>query len=123
MSFGQDYCPTFVDRFGTWLSATAIRRHVADWDGQRIADVGSGFNAPFVRPVLNIVKSAVLAADLRRLLIPARFRAPDISCFSDKFGLNAFAVCRRLKLLSAQSDMTTGTNLESCAENAKLKPI
>ena len=60
-SFGQDYQPTFVDRFGIWLSSRQIGRHIADWRGKRIADFGCGFHAAFTRTLLGQVGSAVLA--------------------------------------------------------------
>ena len=69
-SFGQEERPTIVDRFGVWLSASAIRRWVPRFDGLRIGDFGCGYDAPFVRSVLNDVKAAVvidvaLAPDLK----------------------------------------------------------
>ena len=69
-SFGEAYNPTLVDRFGVWLSARQIRRHVRDFQGRRIGDFGCGFNAAFTRTVLDDVRHAVLAdvsiaADLR----------------------------------------------------------
>ena len=60
-SFGQGYQPTWVDRFGVWLSARQIRRHAPDFRGRRIADLGCGYHAAFARTVLHEVKSAVLA--------------------------------------------------------------
>src|SRR5438105_1539447 len=42
-SFGEAYNPTLVDRFGVWLSARQIRRHVRDFQGGRIGDFGCGF--------------------------------------------------------------------------------
>jgi len=60
-SFGQDYQPTLVDRFGVWLSSRQIRRHVADWRGKRIADFGCGFHAAFARTLLDQVEHALLA--------------------------------------------------------------
>jgi len=69
-SFGEAYNPTLVDRFGVWLSARQIRRHVHDFHGKRIGDFGCGFNAAFTRTVVDEVQQAVLAdvsiaADLR----------------------------------------------------------
>jgi SAM-dependent methyltransferase len=49
-----------VDRFGTWLSARAIRRHVRSFAGKRVGDFGCGYDARFVRTVLDEVESAVL---------------------------------------------------------------
>lgn len=59
-SFGQGERPTIVDRFGVWLSASAIRRWVPRFDGLRIGDFGCGYDAPFVRSVLAVVKEAVV---------------------------------------------------------------
>jgi 2-polyprenyl-3-methyl-5-hydroxy-6-metoxy-1,4-benzoquinol methylase len=69
-SFGQDYRPTKVDRFGVWLSARALRRHVRDFSGRKIADVGCGYHATFSRTILDEVEQATLidvalAADLK----------------------------------------------------------
>jgi SAM-dependent methyltransferase len=70
-AFGEVYRPTFVDRFGIWLSARQIHRYSPDWRGKRIADVGCGFHATFARTLLDLVESAVLSdisisAELRR---------------------------------------------------------
>jgi SAM-dependent methyltransferase len=59
-SYGQGYEPTAVDRFGVWLSARQIRRHVADFRGKQIADLGCGYNATFARTVLDEVAGATL---------------------------------------------------------------
>jgi SAM-dependent methyltransferase len=60
-SFGEDFRPTFVDRFGVWLSARQIHRRVPDFRGKRIGDFGCGYHAVFVRTVLDRVASATLA--------------------------------------------------------------
>jgi len=70
-AFGEIYQPTLVDRFGVWLSGRQIRRHVPDWQGKRIADIGCGFHAAFTRTVLEQVSRATLvdvsiSSDLRR---------------------------------------------------------
>jgi SAM-dependent methyltransferase len=59
-SFGQGYAPTPVDRFGVWLSARQIRRHVPAFQGAAIADLGCGYHAAFTRTVLEEVASATL---------------------------------------------------------------
>jgi SAM-dependent methyltransferase len=69
-SYGQHRAPSPVDRFGVWLSAVAVRRH-ADFAGRRVADLGCGYDATFVRGVLDQVHSATLvdtalADDLER---------------------------------------------------------
>jgi SAM-dependent methyltransferase len=59
-SFGQDYRPTVVDRFGVWLSARQIRKHVGSFRGRRIGDFGCGYHATFARSVLAEIDHAVL---------------------------------------------------------------
>ena len=59
-AFGQDYTPTLVDRFGVWLSARQIRRYTGPLKGQRLGDFGCGYNATFVRSVLDELDEAVL---------------------------------------------------------------
>jgi len=59
-SYGEAYNPTPVDRFGVWLSSRQIHRYVADFHGKRIGDFGCGYQAAFVRTVLDRVASAVL---------------------------------------------------------------
>lgn len=68
-AFGQGYDPTVVDRFGVWLSARQIRRY-ASFAGRRVADIGCGYNAAFVRSVLGEIEHATLvdvalASDLK----------------------------------------------------------
>lgn len=59
-AFAQDYDPSVVDRFGVWLSARQIRRWVPSFAGKRVADVGCGYHATFMRTVLAEVREAVL---------------------------------------------------------------
>jgi SAM-dependent methyltransferase len=59
-AFAQSYDPSLTDRFGVWLSALQIRRQIPSFDGKRIADIGCGFHASFVRTVLDRVQRAVL---------------------------------------------------------------
>lgn len=59
-SFGEGYSPTIVDRFGVWLSARQIHRHVPDFRGKRIGDFGCGYHAAFARTVLDRVASVAL---------------------------------------------------------------
>ena len=59
-SFGASQKPTAVDRFGIWLSSRSIRKSVGSFAGKRVADFGCGFNATFVRSVLDEVASAVV---------------------------------------------------------------
>lgn len=60
-ALGQRWSLNFVDRLGVWLSGREIRRSVKDFRQMRIADVGCGYNAMFVRTVLDKVQSAVLS--------------------------------------------------------------
>jgi len=59
-SFGQASRLTPVDRLGVWLSGHQIRRTVGRLDGRDVADLGCGFEATFMRSVLDRVKSATL---------------------------------------------------------------
>lgn len=70
-SYGQTGTATAVDRFGVWLSARAVRKHVGTFQGKDVGDFGCGFNATLMRSVLDEVASATLAdvaiaEDLRR---------------------------------------------------------
>src|SRR5262245_6851185 len=71
-AYGQGYQPTFIDRFGVWLSARQIRRYAGSLAGKRIGDFGCGYHAAFIRTVLPEVGQAVLvdsalAADLKSM--------------------------------------------------------
>lgn len=59
-AFGQERRLSFVDRFGTWLSTRAISTHVPSFTGARVGDFGCGYDARFVRTILDEVESAVL---------------------------------------------------------------
>jgi SAM-dependent methyltransferase len=59
-AFGQSASLTPVDRFGIWLSARALRRHVPSFAGKRLGDFGCGYEARFVRTVLDELAHAVL---------------------------------------------------------------
>jgi hypothetical protein len=60
-SYGEGYQPTLVDRFGVWLSARQIHRHVPEFGGKRVGDFGCGYHAAFARTILDSVDEAVLA--------------------------------------------------------------
>jgi SAM-dependent methyltransferase len=49
-----------VDRFGVWLSKRQIERVVGSLHGKDVADVGCGFDATFMRAVLDTVGTATL---------------------------------------------------------------
>lgn len=59
-SYEQHRAHTRVDLFGIWLSARALKRHVPSFAGKSIGDFGCGYEARFVRSVLNEVERAVL---------------------------------------------------------------
>jgi SAM-dependent methyltransferase len=69
-AYGQGVELSTVDRFGTWLSAVAVRRH-ATFAGLRVADLGCGYDARLARQVLPRVRTMLLvdvalAEDLQR---------------------------------------------------------
>jgi SAM-dependent methyltransferase len=49
-----------VDRFGVWLSARALKRHVPSFTGKSVGDFGCGYEARFVRSLLDEIERAVL---------------------------------------------------------------
>jgi ubiquinone/menaquinone biosynthesis C-methylase UbiE len=59
-AFAQSYDPTLVDRLGVWLSARQIRRWVPSFAGKRVADLGCGYQAAFMRSILDEVSTATL---------------------------------------------------------------
>ncbi len=59
-AFGQEGRITGVDRAGVWLSGHQIRRTVGSLDGKDVGDFGCGFQATYMRTVLDTVRSATL---------------------------------------------------------------
>jgi SAM-dependent methyltransferase len=59
-SFGERGDVTAVDRFGVWLSKRQIERRVGPLAGLDVADIGCGYDATFMRHVLDEVGSATL---------------------------------------------------------------
>jgi len=59
-AFGQEGRITGVDRAGVWLSGHQIRRTVGSLDDKDVGDVGCGFQATYMRTVLDTVRSATL---------------------------------------------------------------
>jgi len=59
-SFGQDESATQVDRLGVWLSKRQITKVVGPLAEKDVGDFGCGFDATFMRGVLDEVGSAVL---------------------------------------------------------------
>ena len=59
-AFGQEGRITGVDRAGVWLSGHQIRRTVGSLDDKDVGDVGCGFQATYMRTVLDQVRSATL---------------------------------------------------------------
>jgi SAM-dependent methyltransferase len=49
-----------VDRFGVWLSARALKRHVPSFKDKSVGDFGCGYEARFVRSMLDEIERAVL---------------------------------------------------------------
>lgn len=69
-SFGESGRVTAIDRYGVWLSKRRIEKVVGTLAGKSVADVGCGYNATFMRNVMDEVGSATLidvslAADLQ----------------------------------------------------------
>ena len=59
-AYGQDQTLSWVDRFGVWLSARQINRHVPAFAGKRVADIGCGYKAGFARTLLDRVDHLIL---------------------------------------------------------------
>lgn len=59
-SYEQHRAHSPVDRFGVWLSARALRREVPSFAGKSVGDFGCGYQARFVRSVLDEIERAVL---------------------------------------------------------------
>jgi 2-polyprenyl-3-methyl-5-hydroxy-6-metoxy-1,4-benzoquinol methylase len=59
-AFGVDYELSVMDRFGMWLSTRQIDRQVGGLRGKRLADIGCGHNAWFVRSVVDEVERAMV---------------------------------------------------------------
>ena len=59
-SFGESGDVTVVDRFGVWLSKRQINRVVGTLVGKDVADIGCGYEADFMRRVLDEVGTATL---------------------------------------------------------------
>ena len=53
-----------VDRFGVWLSARQIRRHVPSFAGKRVGDFGCGFQAAFARTIARPRSPALVLVDV-----------------------------------------------------------
>lgn len=48
-SFGETHAPSWVDRFGQWLSSRQLLSRAGDLRGKRIADLGCGYYATILR--------------------------------------------------------------------------
>ena len=59
-SYEQHRAHSPVDRLGVWLSARALRREVPSFAGKTVGDFGCGYQARFVRSVLDEIERAVL---------------------------------------------------------------
>ncbi len=58
-SYGEHRKASLVDRFGVWLSARAVRKHVTLRNAD-LADLGCGYRATFTSSVLSELASATL---------------------------------------------------------------
>jgi SAM-dependent methyltransferase len=97
---------TLLERAGVWLSALAVRRNV-DLRGKRVADLGSGYAATIVRPVLQVVGQAVLAdvalaESLKRhpRVTPIEGLLPDVLAGLDSESLDVILALAILEHLS-----------------------
>lgn len=59
-SFGERHEQSVVDRFGVWLSARKMRRYVRSWRGLSVGDFGCGYDATFMRTIVDEVEQVVL---------------------------------------------------------------
>lgn len=59
-SYGEERPPTFVDRFGHWLSARRIRSVMKRYPGARIGDIGCGYHAGISRQFLDDAESLTI---------------------------------------------------------------
>jgi SAM-dependent methyltransferase len=59
-AFGQDGKLSTVDRLGVWLSRHQIERTLGPLRGKDVGDFGCGYDATFMRHVLDDVRSATL---------------------------------------------------------------
>jgi SAM-dependent methyltransferase len=59
-SFGESGDVTVVDRFGVWLSKRQIEKVVGPLTGRDVGDIGCGYDATFMRNVLDQVGTATL---------------------------------------------------------------
>jgi SAM-dependent methyltransferase len=59
-AFEQHRAASKTDRFGVWLSARALYRHVRSFSGKTVGDFGCGYEARFARSVLPEIEQAVL---------------------------------------------------------------
>jgi 2-polyprenyl-3-methyl-5-hydroxy-6-metoxy-1,4-benzoquinol methylase len=59
-AYGAETPLTMVDRLGVWLSSRRLHASIDSFRAKRLGDFGCGYNATFVRSVLNDLSSAVL---------------------------------------------------------------
>jgi 2-polyprenyl-3-methyl-5-hydroxy-6-metoxy-1,4-benzoquinol methylase len=59
-AYGETHSLTVADQFGVWLSSRRVRKSGGSFRGKRVGDFGCGYDARFVRSVLEDVQSAVL---------------------------------------------------------------
>src|SRR5438876_12338236 len=87
-AYAQDYRPTIVDRFRVWPSARQMGRLPVRWlvNASEISDADTMLSS--------FEPSFTMSEIFGRCWVRAGFLPSRIHCFSHKFGLNTFAVCR-----------------------------
>jgi SAM-dependent methyltransferase len=78
-SYGQSQKLSPVDHLGVWLSSRQVRRHVPDFRGRRVADLGCGYHATFARTLLERVEHLTL---LDVALEPALAEHPRVTAIA-----------------------------------------
>lgn len=89
-AWGERYDLKLADKLGIWLSSVQIRRRVGSFQGLRVLDIGCGFQAAFVRSVLDEIEHATVVdlkladdlhahpkIDVRTGLLPDALRGID----------------------------------------------
>jgi 2-polyprenyl-3-methyl-5-hydroxy-6-metoxy-1,4-benzoquinol methylase len=88
-SFGQEKKTSFVDRFGIWLSRRSVFRHIGQFEGKTVCDVGCGYEASLAQEIAKdaayvtvcdvaLSPSALDGLNIRGIEGPFEDTAPDI---------------------------------------------
>jgi 2-polyprenyl-3-methyl-5-hydroxy-6-metoxy-1,4-benzoquinol methylase len=69
-AYGQNSRLSPLDKLGVWMSGRRVRRETGGLHGQRVGDIGCGFNASFARSFVQAAESVTLvdvslSADLK----------------------------------------------------------